>query len=200
MSPLVVVCFTVERFLVVRFPLHRARICTLCKARKVLLLMLPYPPIIFTVLATTEYVDEQGGCAVKRDDRSLLINGVVQVIDIFVSCLIPLLAIFIPNALIARDLVRESKQQRAMTNQIRQAGGGAQNAREEEATGKDDYTFYRGHDVRRFESAVLYRTHKSLIRTGHRERPEYVDGHGWNCGKDRYGFIHRDCRDPFLAV
>ncbi len=100
-----VTAFTVERFVVVYYPLHRASVCTPKKARMIILLLIPFPLFInipyFYMLGIG-----CGYCEIKREYDYL--NNALGMLDTILSCLIPVVAIFTLNSLIVRRLMRET--------------------------------------------------------------------------------------------
>ncbi len=102
-----VAAFSLERFVVVYYPLRRASICTTRKAKTIILAQLPYPLLInlpyFFIMST-----EPMGCDVRNEFR--VFNNVLGILDAVFSCLFPVFIICIVNFLIIRRLAKVRKR------------------------------------------------------------------------------------------
>jgi hypothetical protein len=98
LSTWTVTAFSVERFVVVYFPLHRAFVCTRRNTIIILLCLIPIPLLhnsyLFFVLP-----NEQGICDFLGEHSFL--NNSLKFIDTIAANLIPLIAILTLNSLIA---------------------------------------------------------------------------------------------------
>jgi len=113
-----VVCFTVERYVVVHYPLRRLSLCTTSKARRTVVALAVFAGIVYSYAAWTSGVTEPwpgGGsiCAPLRHYDAVL--SAVQVVDTVITLLLPFVIISLLNIRIAVTIFRHNRARQAMT-------------------------------------------------------------------------------------
>ncbi|XP_011647777.1 pyrokinin-1 receptor-like [Pogonomyrmex barbatus] len=108
LSVWLIVAFTVERFIAVQYPLHRPHMCTVARAKTIIL--------VLTILAlachsysfvTAGVVKNQGGddvCELKIE--YLEIMQIISIVDSIASLIVPLVLIIVMNTMIMRNLLK----------------------------------------------------------------------------------------------
>ncbi|EGI61790.1 Neuropeptide capa receptor [Acromyrmex echinatior] len=108
LSVWLIVAFTVERFIAVQYPLHRPHMCTVARAKTIIL--------ILTILAlvshsysfiTAGVVKNQGGdevCELKIEYLETM--HIISIIDSIASLIVPLVLIIVMNTMIMRNLLK----------------------------------------------------------------------------------------------
>jgi hypothetical protein len=109
LSTWTVTAFSVERFIVVYFPLHRAFVCTRRNTIIILLCLIPIPLLcnsyLFFVLP-----NEQGVCGF--DGEHSILNSSLKLIDTIAANFIPLIAILTLNGLIAFRMWKNARKRK----------------------------------------------------------------------------------------
>ncbi|XP_011707078.1 PREDICTED: thyrotropin-releasing hormone receptor-like [Wasmannia auropunctata] len=108
LSVWLIVAFTVERFIAVQYPLHRPHMCTVARAKTIIL--------VLTILAlvshsysfiTAGVVKNQGGdevCELKIEYLETM--QIISIIDSIASLIVPLVLIIVMNTMIMRNLLK----------------------------------------------------------------------------------------------
>lgn len=108
LSVWLIVAFTVERFIAVQYPLHRPHMCTVARAKTIIL--------VLTILAlvshsysfvTAGVVKNQGGdemCELKAEYWQTM--RIISIIDSIASLIVPLVLIIVMNTMIMRNLLK----------------------------------------------------------------------------------------------
>ena len=109
LSAWTVTAFTVERFIVVYFPFHRVAVCTFRNTTIIIFCLIPLP-LLFNSYNFFVYWYDQEECGVKQEFETL--NHWLILIDIAFSYLIPLIAIFTLNSLIAYRMWKNDQERR----------------------------------------------------------------------------------------
>lgn len=114
LSVWLVVAFTIERFIAVQYPLQRPHICTVSRAKAVVV------SLTIFALVSQSYLFWIAGMVPIKDRLEcemrpvyLEFMRVVNFIDTFTTLIIPLLLILIMNAMIARNLLLFRKRMQA---------------------------------------------------------------------------------------
>ncbi|XP_050699410.1 thyrotropin-releasing hormone receptor-like [Eriocheir sinensis] len=112
------VAFTVERFIAVQYPLQRPTVCTVHRAKNVILTLTGFSVTVhlyvFVTAGVIVHLDDGGvaitECNLRMDYRGLM--NVINWIDTLLTLVIPFIMIVVMNTLIARQLIRFSKRYR----------------------------------------------------------------------------------------
>ncbi|XP_012542495.1 thyrotropin-releasing hormone receptor [Monomorium pharaonis] len=108
LSVWLIVAFTVERFIAVQYPLHRPHMCTVARAKTIIL--------VLTILAlashsysfiTAGVVKNAGGdevCDLKIEYLGTM--QIISIIDSIASLIVPLVLIIVMNTMIMRNLLK----------------------------------------------------------------------------------------------
>ncbi|KAL0272754.1 UNVERIFIED_CONTAM: hypothetical protein PYX00_005612 [Menopon gallinae] len=119
LSVWLIVAFTVERFIAVQYPLHRPQMCTVARAKAIVLYLL------CIALASHTYVFLTSGI-IKLEDGSQvceMIEGhreamrIINIIDSLLTLIAPLVLIVVMNTMITVNLIKFSKK-------FKRSGGG----------------------------------------------------------------------------
>ncbi|XP_069178446.1 thyrotropin-releasing hormone receptor-like [Procambarus clarkii] len=105
------VAFTVERFIAVQYPLQRPTVCTVHRAKTVIILLSAFSVTVhlyvFVTAGVVVHHDEDGTpiteCNLRMDYRGLM--NVINWIDTLLTLVIPFIMIVVMNTLIARQLI-----------------------------------------------------------------------------------------------
>ncbi|XP_073975798.1 G-protein coupled receptor isoform X2 [Rhodnius prolixus] len=119
-----IVAFTVERFIAVRYPLKRPSMCTVTRAKVVLiglslLALLGNAPYIFISsvanVQDAEFAENKSEliCSLSRELED--IGEIFNHIDLVVTLIVPFLTIVVLNTLISRTVCRVARVRRTMT-------------------------------------------------------------------------------------
>ncbi|XP_059472848.1 neuromedin-U receptor 1-like isoform X2 [Neocloeon triangulifer] len=123
-----VVAFTVERFVAVKYPLHRPAVCTVARARAVLAvvtlvgLVLNLPMLLITGPVYISDFDKVA-CAMRSEYEDLA--SLFNYVDTVLTFVLPVLAITVLNTSIACTVYYLAKVRRAMTRQQRRQSIGS---------------------------------------------------------------------------
>jgi hypothetical protein len=96
LSTWTVTAFTVERFIVVYFPLHRAAMCTFKNTVIILLCLIPIPLFFYSPVFFQYKIDNRGLCVIE----TLLFKNWLRFLDVVVANFFPLIVILTLNGLI----------------------------------------------------------------------------------------------------
>lgn len=104
-----ITAFTVERFVVVYYPLQRASICTHKQTRRVLVALLPYPLLInIYTLVTLRLQPHDGRC--ETSPSFARVHQLLGLLDTSVCFGLPVVTICVLNTLIALKVWAYSRQ------------------------------------------------------------------------------------------
>ncbi|KAK1118885.1 hypothetical protein K0M31_014655 [Melipona bicolor] len=112
LSVWLIVAFTVERFIAVQYPLHRPHICTIARAKTIVLVL------VILALASHSYSFVTAGVVTSRDGEEycdlkveyLETMKIISIIDSIASLIAPLVLIIVMNTMIMRNLLRFSRR------------------------------------------------------------------------------------------
>ena len=112
LSVWLIVAFTVERFIAVQYPLHRPHICTIARAKTIVLVL------VILALASHSYSFVTAGVVTSRDGEEycdlkaeyLETMKIINIIDSIASLIAPLVLIIVMNTMIMRNLLRFSRR------------------------------------------------------------------------------------------
>lgn len=112
LSVWLIVAFTVERFIAVQYPLHRPHMCTVARAKAIIAYLAGF------ALVSHSYVFITSGI-IQRDDGSQMcemlehhqdLMHIINIVDTFLTLIIPLILIVVMNVMIAVNLFRFSQR------------------------------------------------------------------------------------------
>ncbi|CAK9809638.1 Neuropeptides capa receptor [Anthophora quadrimaculata] len=112
LSVWLIVAFTVERFIAVQYPLHRPHICTIARAKTIVLVL------VILALTSHSYSFVTAGVVVNKDGEEycdlkveyLETMKIISIIDSIASLIAPLVLIIVMNTMIMRNLLRFSRR------------------------------------------------------------------------------------------
>nr|XP_034195962.1 thyrotropin-releasing hormone receptor-like [Osmia lignaria]XP_034195964.1 thyrotropin-releasing hormone receptor-like [Osmia lignaria]XP_034195965.1 thyrotropin-releasing hormone receptor-like [Osmia lignaria]XP_034195966.1 thyrotropin-releasing hormone receptor-like [Osmia lignaria] len=112
LSVWLIVAFTVERFIAVQYPLHRPHICTIARAKTIVLVL------VILALTSHSYSFVTAGVVSSRDGEEycdlkveyLETMKIISIIDSIASLIVPLVLIIVMNTMIMRNLLRFSRR------------------------------------------------------------------------------------------
>ncbi|KAL6419930.1 hypothetical protein ACFW04_011047 [Cataglyphis niger] len=107
LSVWLIVAFTVERFIAVQYPLHRPHMCTVARAKTIILVL------TFFALASHSYCFVTAGVIRNQDGDEMCdlrieyleIMRIISIIDSIASLIVPLVLIIVMNIMIMRNLL-----------------------------------------------------------------------------------------------
>ncbi|XP_042236094.1 thyrotropin-releasing hormone receptor-like [Homarus americanus] len=107
------VAFTVERFIAVQYPLQRPTVCTVHRAKTIIMLLSGFSVTVhlyvFVTAGVIVHQDERDPkCNLRMDYRGLM--NVINWIDTLLTLVIPFIMIVVMNTLIARQLIKFSRR------------------------------------------------------------------------------------------
>jgi len=114
-----VVCFTVERYVAVHYPLRRLSLCTATKARRTVIALALFAGVAYHYAAWTSGVIEPwpgGGRICVPQRRYTPVMSVVYVVDTVVTLLLPFVVITLLNVRIAVTVFRHNRDRQAMAS------------------------------------------------------------------------------------
>lgn len=112
LSVWLIVAFTVERFIAVQYPLHRPHICTIARAKTIVLVL------VILALASHSYSFVTAGMVMNKDGEEycdmkveyMETMKIISIIDSIASLIAPLVLIIVMNTMITRNLLRFSRR------------------------------------------------------------------------------------------
>lgn len=112
-SSWLVVVFTVERFVVIQYPLHKLAKCSSGKARRLIFLVVPFPCLWYVYTFLIAGIDPASQrCTVLLQYQ--VESTVLHTIDILIVYLMPALVVTLLNLKISRKLVKCRRQRSTM--------------------------------------------------------------------------------------
>lgn len=112
LSVWLIVAFTVERFIAVQYPLHRPHMCTIARAKAIVLflvvLALTSHSYTFVTAGVVKMQDGSEVCEMKSEHLETM--RIVSIIDSIASLIAPLVMIIVMNTMITRNLLRFSRR------------------------------------------------------------------------------------------
>ncbi|CAD1480201.1 unnamed protein product [Heterotrigona itama] len=116
LSVWLIVAFTVERFIAVQYPLHRPHICTIARAKTIVLVL------VILALASHSYSFVTAGVTIRDGEEYcdlkveyLETMKIISIIDSIASLIAPLVLIIVMNTMIMRNLLRFSRRFKTST-------------------------------------------------------------------------------------
>lgn len=112
LSVWLIVAFTVERFIAVQYPLHRPHICTIARAKTIVLVL------VILALASHSYSFVTAGIVMNKDGEEycdmkveyMETMKIISIIDSIASLIAPLVLIIVMNTMIMRNLLKFSRR------------------------------------------------------------------------------------------
>ncbi|KAK0162576.1 hypothetical protein PV327_006343 [Microctonus hyperodae] len=108
LSVWLIVAFTVERFIAVQYPLHRPQMCTVSRAKKIVITLIGLALIChsyaFFVAGLIKNRGDFEECGLKLQYSQLM--EIINLIDTIASHVAPLIIIIVMNAMITRNLMK----------------------------------------------------------------------------------------------
>ncbi|XP_048510959.1 thyrotropin-releasing hormone receptor isoform X2 [Athalia rosae] len=112
LSVWLIVAFTVERFIAVQYPLHRPHMCTIARAKTIVLVL------VVLALASHSYAFVTAGVMKNQDGSEvcelrmeyLETMRIISIVDSIASLIAPLVLIIVMNTMITRNLLRFSRR------------------------------------------------------------------------------------------
>ncbi|KAI4500000.1 hypothetical protein M0802_004870 [Mischocyttarus mexicanus] len=112
LSVWLIVAFTVERFIAVQYPLHRPHICTIARAKAIILILvilaLASHSYAFITAGVVKVNDGYEFCGLKIEHLETM--RIISIIDTIASLIVPLVLITVMNTMIMRNLLRFSRR------------------------------------------------------------------------------------------
>lgn len=108
LSVWLIVAFTVERFIAIQYPLHRPHMCTISRAKTIVIglviLAMVFHSYALVTAGVVKYQDGLEICDMKSEYLETM--RIVSIIDMVVSLMVPLVMITVMNAMIMRKLLK----------------------------------------------------------------------------------------------
>lgn len=112
LSVWLIVAFTVERFIAVQYPLHRPHMCTVARAKAIVLCLTVVALLTHCYsFVTAGMVRVQGGmevCDMREGYHEAM--RIINIIDSLLTLIVPLALIIVMNTMITRNLIRFSRR------------------------------------------------------------------------------------------
>lgn len=112
LSVWLIVAFTVERFIAVQYPLHRPHMCTVARAKAIVIYLVVFAALshsyVFVTSGIIEVRDGEQVCDMRESHRDTM--RVINIIDSLVTLIIPFVLIGTMNVMIAVNLFRFSQR------------------------------------------------------------------------------------------
>ncbi|XP_054260119.1 uncharacterized protein LOC128984776 [Macrosteles quadrilineatus] len=108
LSVWLIVAFTVERFIAVQYPLHRPHMCTVARAKTVVFSLTLVALLTHSYSFVTAGINGQGVCDLREGYHETM--RVINIIDSFLTLIVPLALIIVMNTMITRNLIRFSRR------------------------------------------------------------------------------------------
>lgn len=108
LSVWLIVAFTVERFIAVQYPLHRPHMCTIARAKTIVLILTVLALIShsysFVTAGVTRHPEAGELCLMKKEWTEVM--RIVSIVDSIASLIAPIILIVVMNAMITRNLLK----------------------------------------------------------------------------------------------
>lgn len=112
LSVWLIVAFTVERFIAVQYPLHRPHMCTIARAKTIIvgltILALASHSYSFVTAGVVQHPDGSELCDLKIEYLETM--RIISIIDSIASLIVPLVLIIVMNTMIMRNLLKFGRQ------------------------------------------------------------------------------------------
>jgi hypothetical protein len=108
LSTWTVTAFTVERFIVVYFPLHRASMCTFKNTVIILLCLIPIPLLFYSPVFFHYTINKRGLCVIE----TLLFKKWLRLLDVVGANFCPLIVILTLNGLIVFRMWKRNRDRK----------------------------------------------------------------------------------------
>lgn len=112
LSVWLIVAFTVERFIAVQYPLHRPHMCTIARAKTIVLALVVLALVSHSYsFITAGIVTTQDGtevCELRMEYHETM--RIISIVDSIASLIAPLILIIVMNTMITRNLLRFSRR------------------------------------------------------------------------------------------
>lgn len=112
LSVWLIVAFTVERFIAVQYPLHRPHMCTIARAKAIVLVLvilaMASHSYCFVIAGVIKTQDGNEICDMKIEYMETM--RILNIIDSIASLMAPLVLIIVMNTMIMRNLLRFSRR------------------------------------------------------------------------------------------
>ncbi|KAG8321093.1 G-protein coupled receptor activity protein [Homalodisca vitripennis] len=108
LSVWLIVAFTVERFIAVQYPLHRPHMCTVARAKTIVMSLTLVALVSHAYSFVTAGINVQGVCDLREGYHETM--RVINIIDSFLTLIVPLALIIVMNTMITRNLIRFSRR------------------------------------------------------------------------------------------
>ncbi|CAH1393624.1 unnamed protein product [Nezara viridula] len=107
LSVWLIVSFTVERFIAVQYPLHRPRMCTVHRAKTVVLVLTGIAVLFntYSFFAVEMKIDQGEEVCEMRDGYDEAMR-IISIIDAILTLIVPLFLIIIMNTMIMKNLLK----------------------------------------------------------------------------------------------
>ncbi|XP_076049470.1 FMRFamide receptor-like [Oratosquilla oratoria] len=109
------VAFTIERFIAVQYPLQRPTMCTVRRAKTIIVVLFSFSAFIHVYVFVTAGMEYEEGevfpvCDLRKGYKELM--NIINWLDTLMTLVIPFIMIVIMNTLIARQLIKFSRRHR----------------------------------------------------------------------------------------
>lgn len=112
LSVWLIVAFTVERFIAVQYPLHRPHMCTIARAKAIVLVLVVLALLSHSyAFVTAGVMPAQDGsevCEMRMEYHETM--RIISIVDSIASLIAPLILIIVMNTMITRNLLRFSRR------------------------------------------------------------------------------------------
>jgi hypothetical protein len=112
LSVWLIVAFTIERFIAVQYPLHRPHMCTVARAKMIILVLavlaLASHSYSFVTAGVVKSQDGDEVCELRVEYLEMM--QIINIIDSIASLIAPLVLIIVMNTMIMRNLLSFSRQ------------------------------------------------------------------------------------------
>ncbi|XP_075234988.1 uncharacterized protein LOC142332427 [Lycorma delicatula] len=112
LSVWLIVAFTVERFIAVQYPLHRPHMCTVERAKTIVLSLTILALLVHCYSFFTAGITDIGHgdkiCDMRENYREAM--RIINIIDSIVTLIVPLILIIVMNTMITRNLLKFGKR------------------------------------------------------------------------------------------
>jgi hypothetical protein len=111
LSVWLIVAFTVERFIAVQYPLHRPHMCTVARAKMIVLSLTLFSLILHSYSFVTAGIiqhDDMDTCDMLHEYHETM--RIINTIDSIFTLILPLILIIVMNTMITRNLLKFSRR------------------------------------------------------------------------------------------